>query len=985
MVETRGTTWQKMLEATIDALKPTQFDEEMTVLLAELDEKDALAYYVGLVADIMALTTGLIATLGTSTKEEAQAVLGQVAAALADVDFQSGQETLSPERQELYQRFAEIARPFFSELGEVMAAAFGNYVAETDPLETDPNALVLEAEMLVEKDRPAAVALLGRAAALGLRGNRWWWRWRDEIAPSLQHLVHLMTMVVDSTTGQGEVPLEPLALERVHWQEAGEAVEGEGEAWTQEEAGAEAAEEAKVEDLIDELFEGEDALIPELQERITVLQETITPRLIEIARDRDLRYEDSPGEGWAPIHAVEMLGKLRAVEAIPLLIDIVAETAPLDIISDEALFALESIGVPALPVLLSTMRYSRDIALKTGLAPTLGEVGQGSDEAYQALIDLYQAVTWEEGRDLVVMGLGTLGDERAVSLLQEALEDTELSLHDGIEVIDALERLGVEVPEGVKKQWKPPPWVEGIARFAQPEELARFWEAMPPERQADAQGVAYNYVYAVQMALGRGTLDMIFNASSDAASIVVALTGATLLGLDFEEDVTDFSEGVQRAYEHLAEDAGQTLRQRGDGLMAVLYAYVGGEYTLDDDPNALISRARDILDENKDEALKLLGQAGALALRGKPLWSLWHRELEEPLSDWAIAALDLVDSLRGDGQWPLAEFSEEHARRQEAPERVSPVTPRTEATVIPPETESLIQRLSEGEQALTPDLVEQFHAQRETVVPALRRLLYDWTLYDAEGPGGGWVPIHAMHLLGELKAEEVVDDMMEVLAESRQDELIRQATLEALEQIGLAALPAALDFLRWSRRTGLQGEVAGLIGVIGKEDERAYPALRTFYEQTEWDGARTWAVSALALLGDQRAIPLLRFALNERDLLPSDVASLATALGELGVNIEREPALKRAMRRIPLHSPEELEPRLMEDDGGQVHRIRHDAQGRPLCPDCGMPLVEEDGRLVHASPTPVHSKKTVGRNDPCPCGSGKKYKHCCLKKDRGGG
>ena len=23
-----------------------------------------------------------------------------------------------------------------------------------------------------------------------------------------------------------------------------------------------------------------------------------------------------------------------------------------------------------------------------------------------------------------------------------------------------------------------------------------------------------------------------------------------------------------------------------------------------------------------------------------------------------------------------------------------------------------------------------------------------------------------------------------------------------------------------------------------------------------------------------------------------------------------------------------------------------------------------------------------GRNDPCPCGSGKKYKHCCLERDR---
>ncbi|MBP9521733.1 MAG: SEC-C domain-containing protein [Enterococcus sp.] len=23
----------------------------------------------------------------------------------------------------------------------------------------------------------------------------------------------------------------------------------------------------------------------------------------------------------------------------------------------------------------------------------------------------------------------------------------------------------------------------------------------------------------------------------------------------------------------------------------------------------------------------------------------------------------------------------------------------------------------------------------------------------------------------------------------------------------------------------------------------------------------------------------------------------------------------------------------------------------------------------------------IGRNDPCPCGSGKKYKKCCLGKD----
>jgi SEC-C motif len=27
------------------------------------------------------------------------------------------------------------------------------------------------------------------------------------------------------------------------------------------------------------------------------------------------------------------------------------------------------------------------------------------------------------------------------------------------------------------------------------------------------------------------------------------------------------------------------------------------------------------------------------------------------------------------------------------------------------------------------------------------------------------------------------------------------------------------------------------------------------------------------------------------------------------------------------------------------------------------------------------SGRQVGRNEPCPCGSGRKYKHCCLAKD----
>lgn len=32
--------------------------------------------------------------------------------------------------------------------------------------------------------------------------------------------------------------------------------------------------------------------------------------------------------------------------------------------------------------------------------------------------------------------------------------------------------------------------------------------------------------------------------------------------------------------------------------------------------------------------------------------------------------------------------------------------------------------------------------------------------------------------------------------------------------------------------------------------------------------------------------------------------------------------------------------------------------------------------------TAVNDGEKIGRNDPCPCGSGKKYKKCCLEQDR---
>jgi preprotein translocase subunit SecA len=43
------------------------------------------------------------------------------------------------------------------------------------------------------------------------------------------------------------------------------------------------------------------------------------------------------------------------------------------------------------------------------------------------------------------------------------------------------------------------------------------------------------------------------------------------------------------------------------------------------------------------------------------------------------------------------------------------------------------------------------------------------------------------------------------------------------------------------------------------------------------------------------------------------------------------------------------------------------------------------GAVATSKPEPVrkNAKDALGRNDPCWCGSGKKYKHCHMRADRG--
>jgi len=68
-------------------------------------------------------------------------------------------------------------------------------------------------------------------------------------------------------------------------------------------------------------------------------------------------------------------------------------------------------------------------------------------------------------------------------------------------------------------------------------------------------------------------------------------------------------------------------------------------------------------------------------------------------------------------------------------------------------------------------------------------------------------------------------------------------------------------------------------------------------------------------------------------------------------------------------------------------QAKHETATRPLPPPkAGSIRAQQDeaiaGSQQGGKPQPARNKEPrVGRNDPCPCGSGKKYKQCHMKKD----
>ncbi|NLN83994.1 MAG: preprotein translocase subunit SecA [Firmicutes bacterium] len=76
---------------------------------------------------------------------------------------------------------------------------------------------------------------------------------------------------------------------------------------------------------------------------------------------------------------------------------------------------------------------------------------------------------------------------------------------------------------------------------------------------------------------------------------------------------------------------------------------------------------------------------------------------------------------------------------------------------------------------------------------------------------------------------------------------------------------------------------------------------------------------------------------------------------------------------------EEMIANIRHDVARQMFQVQVRIQNEPIKREQVAKPIDPATQPSEGRKAPVKSKKKVGRNDPCPCGSGKKYKRCCGK------
>jgi hypothetical protein len=242
-------------------------------------------------------------------------------------------------------------------------------------------------------------------------------------------------------------------------------------------------------------------------------------------------------------------------------------------------------------------------------------------------------------------------------------------------------------------------------------------------------------------------------------------------------------------------------------------------------------------------------------------------------------------------------------------------------------------------------------------IPELIVMLTDESLHRAQSTSDDiWAPLYAWRVLGQLQAIEAIPALLNQLfrIDANDDDWAGEELPEVFAMIGAPAISGLRQYLAEPTHT-LFARVAAAhsLANIGKHHADARHSCIAALEEQLMEYRQNdqtlngFLVSYLLELKAVEALPTIQEAYRHECVDVTITGDCEDAEIEFGV---------RTVRTTPRPRPwwsENLERSRQAPAKSSSHPQQTTVRG---------------------------GKKKVGRNDPCPCGSGKKYKKCCLNK-----
>jgi hypothetical protein len=302
-------------------------------------------------------------------------------------------------------------------------------------------------------------------------------------------------------------------------------------------------------------------------------------------------------------------------------------------------------------------------------------------------------------------------------------------------------------------------------------------------------------------------------------------------------------------------------------------------------------------------------------------------------------------------------------------------------------TEELLELLARDEDRVPRNLIDECVRRGDAFVPHLEHMLQNHSWQDNESDGQWWRLLHAAMILGAIPTQAAglllashmramsinENDNLEQWLASHWASLFRNKPPSVLSEVRAIVEDRTLDW--YVRSTAIDAMLAMEQQLGPQALEDALDRLATA-AQDEHDEQDFCLFCANALLDYPRP--------RHRALLEALAeAQDGQKFGAIFLMDDVTKAYDATQDGLPLHTrrhdpwqfydPQAIiqrQERWAREDREAMERAARESEKK----DRDAVTYGQNGTYVRDSPK-------IGRNDPCPCGSGKKYKKCCLHSD----